>query len=148
MEGKEMTDTYAGRVPAFRQIGTVFTEDLNTVQMLRKAGLTSWDVEKVKLNKLISGYSVKDNLYATVRNDTNHVLGVVRDRYEVMQNEEAFAFADGILDGGGTWDTAGSFNDGTKVFGSMLIDKASISIDPNGLNDKVETYYQTPWYHH
>lgn len=135
-----MTDTYAGRVPAFRQIGTVFTEDLNTVQMLREAGLTGWDVEKVKLNKLISGYSVKDNLYATVRNDTNHVLGVVRDRYEVMQNEEAFAFADGILDGGGTWDTAGSFNDGTKVFGSMLIDKASISIDPNGLNDKVDTY--------
>jgi phage/plasmid-like protein (TIGR03299 family) len=135
-----MTTTFAGRVPAFRQIGTVFTEDLNTRQMLREAKLDMWDVEKIKLDNIVNGYSVKDNLWATVRNDTNHVLGVVRDRYEVMQNEDAFAFADGILDGGGTWDTAGSFNDGTKVFGSMLIDKASIAIDPNGLNDKVDTF--------
>lgn len=135
-----MTETFAGRVPSFRGLGTVFTEDLTTREMLHKAELTGWDVEKIKLGNIVNGYSVKDNLWATVRNDTSHVLGVVRDRYEVLQNEDAFAWADGILEGGGTWDTAGSFNDGTKVFGSMLIDKASISIDPNGLNDKVDTY--------
>ena len=34
---------------------------------------------------------------ANVRDSDNQVLGVVSDRYKVVQNEDAFAFTDGLL---------------------------------------------------
>ena len=50
-------------------------------------------------------------------------MGVVGARYKVFQNEELFSFGDNILDGGGTWETAGSIKNGTVVFGSMSLNR-------------------------
>jgi phage/plasmid-like protein (TIGR03299 family) len=136
-----MTETFAGRVPSWRKIGTVFNEHLTTSEMLHKAELSNWNVDKINLDKLLSSdYQSPNSLYATIRQDTNQVLGVVGSKYNVLQNEDAFRWADNILDGGGEWDTAGSFKNGSTVFGSLLIDKSSIVIDPNGINDKVDTF--------
>src|SRR5262249_7894505 len=55
--------------------------------------------------------------FATVRTDTNAVLGVVSSMYRVLQNVEAFSFMDeAIKAGAAMWETAGSLKDGKRVW--------------------------------
>ena len=44
------------------------------------------------------------------------MLGVVTDRYKVIQNAEAFEFTDSLLGSGVRYETAGSLSDGKKVW--------------------------------
>lgn len=44
------------------------------------------------------------------------MLGIVTDRYRVVQNEEAFAFTDQLLGEGVTYETAGSLQDGRRIW--------------------------------
>ena len=53
---------------------------------------------------------------ANVRDSDGQVLGVVTDRYKVIQNEEAFAFTDALLGKGVCYETAGSLQKGKKVW--------------------------------
>ncbi|MDE7243677.1 MAG: DUF945 domain-containing protein, partial [Oscillospiraceae bacterium] len=46
----------------------------------------------------------------------NRVLGVVTDRYRVVQNSEAFAFTDALLGEGVKYETAGSLQDGRRIW--------------------------------
>lgn len=43
-------------------------------------------------------------------------MGVVSDRYKVVQNEEAFAFTDALLGEGVRYETAGSLQDGKRTW--------------------------------
>jgi phage/plasmid-like protein (TIGR03299 family) len=58
------------------------------------------------------------NYFATVRADTEQVLGVVGNDYEVVQNPEAFSFFDAIVGGGDgiLYETAGALGNGERVF--------------------------------
>ena len=58
----------------------------------------------------VPGYRVN------VRDTDGQVLGVVTDRYKVIQNNEAFAFTDALLGEGVRYETAGSLSDGKKVW--------------------------------
>lgn len=60
--------------------------------------------------KLIPGYK------ANVRDRDGKVLGVVTDRYKVVQNAEAFAFTDELLGRGVRYETAGSLQAGRRVW--------------------------------
>ena len=53
---------------------------------------------------------------ANVRDFDRKVLGVVTDRYRIIQNEEAFAFTDALLGRGVRYETAGSLQGGRKVW--------------------------------
>lgn len=53
---------------------------------------------------------------ANVRNTDGRVLGVVTDRYKVVQNDEAFSFTDELLGKGVRYETAGSLQGGRKVW--------------------------------
>ncbi len=53
---------------------------------------------------------------ANVRDNDNQVLGVVTDRYKVVQNEDAFAFTDSLLGEGVTYETAGSLQNGRRTW--------------------------------
>lgn len=53
---------------------------------------------------------------ANVRDSDGQVLGVVTDRYRVVQNREAFAFTDTLLGKGVRYETAGSLQKGKKVW--------------------------------
>lgn len=53
---------------------------------------------------------------ANVRDMDKRVLGVVTDRYKVVQNEEAFAFTEDLLGMGVRYETAGSLQDGKKTW--------------------------------
>jgi phage/plasmid-like protein (TIGR03299 family) len=53
---------------------------------------------------------------ANLRNTDDQVLGVVTDRYKVVQNINAFAFTDSLLGEGVTYETAGSLQNGRRVW--------------------------------
>lgn len=65
--------------------------------------------EKVARKKL-EGYK------ANVRDSDRKVLGVVTDRYKIVQNEEAFSFTDALLGEGVRYETAGSLQGGKSVW--------------------------------
>jgi phage/plasmid-like protein (TIGR03299 family) len=54
--------------------------------------------------------------YATVRQDTRAVLGIVGERYRIVQNEEAFQFVDQLLGSSLHFETAGSLGGGRRVW--------------------------------
>lgn len=58
------------------------------------------------------------NYYATVRTDTEDVLGVVGKDYEIVQNVDAFQFFDAIVGGGDgiLYETAGALGKGERIF--------------------------------
>jgi phage/plasmid-like protein (TIGR03299 family) len=131
------------REPAWHGLGTVFTEEKNTNEMLVAANLNNWNVRLEELTIPSNLTSDKNYQYVVRTNPTDKsqtdVLGIVGERYTPLQNEELFAFGDNILDGGGRWETAGSIKGGRVVFGSLALERETI-LDPNGVADKVKTY--------
>lgn len=94
-------------------LGTMVAEAPNSKDALRLAGL-NWKVLQEPVytenEELIQGYK------ANVRDTVRKVLGVVTDRYKVIQNEEAFAFTDTLLGEGVRYETAGSLQEGRRVW--------------------------------
>lgn len=138
-----MSIVHADRVPSFQRVGTVFDNNVTTRGMLDAADLSGWNVRVIPGEEAIDNYMTPKNLYFTVRDtkhDANQILGAVKSRYVPVQNEDAFAWADNILEGGGRWDSAGSFRESAVVFGAMEINEAEIVVDRNGLNDRVKMY--------
>lgn len=94
-------------------LGTMVAEAPNSKDALRLAGL-NWKVLQEPVytenEELIQGYK------ANVRGSDRKVLGVVTDRYKVIQNEEAFAFTDALLGEGIRYETAGSLQEGRRVW--------------------------------
>ena len=57
-----------------------------------------------------------DGFKANIRAQDRRVLGVVTDRYRVVQNEDAFAFTDQLLGEGVSYETAGSLQNGRRIW--------------------------------
>jgi phage/plasmid-like protein (TIGR03299 family) len=131
------------REPAWHGLGTVFTEEKNTNEMLVAANLNNWNVRLEDMPIPSHLTSDKQYQYVVRTNPTDNtqtdVLGVVGERYHVLQNEDLFSFGDNILDGGGRWETAGSLKGGRQVFGSLALERETV-LDPNGVADVVKTY--------
>ncbi len=53
---------------------------------------------------------------ANVRSTDDTTLGIVSDRYKVVQNRDAFRFTDNLLGTGVTYETAGALQGGRKVW--------------------------------
>ena len=53
---------------------------------------------------------------ANVRNSDFKVLGIVSDRYKIIQNSEAFSFTDMLIGEGVRYETAGSLFGGRKIW--------------------------------
>lgn len=94
-------------------LGTRVITAPTSKEALGLAGL-DWQVVQepiyTETEELIEGYK------ANVRDSDRRVLGVVTDRYKVIQNEEAFAFTDELLGEGVRYETAGSLQGGKKVW--------------------------------
>ena len=131
------------REPAWHGLGTVFTEEKTTAEMLEAANLNGWNVRLEDLETPSHLTSDKAYQYVLRTNPTDatqtDILGVVGERYHVMQNEDLFSFGDNILDGGGRWETAGSIKGGRVVFGALALERETV-LDPSGVADKVKTY--------
>lgn len=132
-------------------------------EVMRKAGL-DWGVKKCELvaqmpfmlhgdntltenDKLNGGFSrggfIYRNLpeaYATYRTDKNIPLGLVKSKYEVIQNIDAFNFFDDAI--GLTscnWESAGAMGYGHKIFVTAKI-VLTTEINVNGTKDPIEHY--------
>ena len=94
-------------------LGVRVESALNSEDALVMSGL-NWNVIQKPImttsGNLIPGYK------ANVRDSDNRVLGVVTDRYRVVQNSEAFAFTDALLGEGVKYETAGSLQDGRRIW--------------------------------
>ena len=114
----EMASFASKRQPAWHGLGTVFEDEKTTSEMLDAANLSNWDVrqEPITLPGRYHGGEFFANVRTNPFDQETDVLGVVGARYKVFQNEELFSFGDNILDGGGTWETAGSIKNGTSRF--------------------------------
>jgi phage/plasmid-like protein (TIGR03299 family) len=131
------------REPAWHGLGTVFTEEKTTQEMLDLANLSKWNVRLEDMEIPSNLTSDKSYQYVLRTNPTDNsqtdVLGIVGERYVPLQNEDLFSFGDNILDGGGRWETAGSIKGGRVVFGSLALERETV-LDPTGVADKVKTY--------
>ena len=94
-------------------LGTKVEEAPTSADALYLAGL-DWKVVQehifTETGDTILGYRVN------VRNSDRKVLGVVSERYKIIQNSEAFAFTDTLLGNGVRYETAGSLQDGRRVW--------------------------------
>ena len=94
-------------------LGTEVSEALASLDALVYAGL-DWRVEQKKVctedGVPIPGYK------ANVRSTDHAALGIVSDRYKVVQNDAAFQFTDDLLGEGVTYETAGALQGGRKVW--------------------------------
>ena len=94
-------------------LGVHVNEALSAKEALLAAGL-DWEVTQREIqtsdNLLVPGYK------ANIRSSDQEVLGVVSDRYRIIQNQEAFAFTDRLLGEGVRYETAGSLQKGRRVW--------------------------------
>lgn len=143
----------------WRYKGAVNVEDCRSSQeVIEKAGL-DWTVDKCplyakmqvnittddELDRLQEEVSISDshlhgkdiyrncpNAFSTYRTDFNIPLGIVKQKYTIVQNKEAFKFFDDAI---GTnkaiWQTAGSFGSGERIFiSAKLPDYINVKGDP------------------
>lgn len=94
-------------------LGTMVMEAPDSGAALELAGL-NWKVVQ-KAIETTDGIPVP-GMKANLRDTDNQVLGVVTDRYKVVQNEEAFVFTDELLGEGVTYETAGSLQGGRRTW--------------------------------
>jgi len=129
------------REPAWHGLGTVFTEEKSTQEMLEAAYLANWNV-RLEAVPYPADYNVITQSHMVLRDNPFgqgiDVLSTVGERYRVLQNEELFDFGDALLDGG-RWETAGSIKQGRVVFGSLALERETV-LDPNGVSDVVKSY--------
>ena len=104
---------FSVREKPWHGLGTVVAEAPASSDALKMAGL-DWKVVQEPIftdfNEKIEGYK------ANVRDSDRKVLGVVSDRYKVVQNVDAFSFTDELLGKGVRYETAGVLQEGKKVW--------------------------------
>ena len=101
------------RETPWHNLGIRVEESLGSEEALSTAGL-DWRVIQRPIytaeRQLIPNYK------ANVRDSDSEILGVVSDRYKIVQNHEAFEFTDALLGEGVRYETAGSLQGGRRVW--------------------------------
>lgn len=121
-----------GRFVPWHGLGTPVAEAMTSEEALELGGL-NWEV----LTKPVfteTGLEIP-NYKANVRSSDNSVLGIVTDRYKVVQNKEAFAFTDALIEEGDVrYETAGSLRNGKTIWLLAKMPEKKI------LDDKFDPY--------
>lgn len=106
---------YVGNQPLWGGLGTKCEEAPNSKIALEMSGL-NWRVDPKPISVLGTMDAIP-NFKANIRSSDGKCLGIVTDRYKVVQNEEAFAFTDELISSGEvTYETAGSLSNGKRVW--------------------------------
>lgn len=94
-------------------LGTAVQDAPDSASALELAGL-DWTVSQ---RAVVTEDGIRiPGFKANIRDSDEQVLGVVTDRYRVVQNEEAFAFTDRLLGEGVRYETAGSLQGGRRTW--------------------------------
>jgi phage/plasmid-like protein (TIGR03299 family) len=114
---------------AWHGLGQIVMDYPTSSEAIKHAGL-DYEVEKRRLftfdgenqngdpdSAIIIPEIEVPNFFATVRTDTDEVLGVVGKDYQIVQNRDAFNFFDAIVGGDGIqYETAGALGKGERIF--------------------------------
>ena len=121
----ESDSMFSVRATPWHGLGAVLEHPPASVAEAIEASGLGWGVAKAPISiyrggtppdwarptsEAIPGY------FATVRQDTGEVLGIVGERYRIVQNNEAFAFVDQLLGSSIHFETAGSLHGGRRVW--------------------------------
>lgn len=117
-------------VAPWHGIGEIIEGTVSSEEAIKLAKL-DWDVVPMpiydNLGREIPGFKVN------MRSSDNMALGVVTDRYKVVQNKEAFAFTDALLGEGVQYESAGSLASGKRVWMLARMENTTLAeenIDP------------------
>ena len=104
-------------ITPWHHLGKVLPKSVTAKDALRHGGL-DFEVEKFPcFAQMKQGLVAMPEKYVTVRTDSTLGLGVVGERYQIVQNRDAFAFFDEITEKGeATYETAGVLGRGEKVW--------------------------------
>lgn len=118
-----------------KDVTKLIQEAPTSAEALRLAGL-DWTVEQTPV--FTDSGDLIPNYKANIRSTDKAVLGIVTDRYRIVQNTEAFEFTDSVVgeteDGIVRYETAGSLNGGRRVW---MLAKMPVK---NIVGDDVEPY--------
>lgn len=120
MVNGEAAMAYVGETP-WHGLGKRVPHDVSPEQMLKAANL-DWTVEKRQLFFNDPSGLVPTNSHALVRSTDNKVLTVISEKWNPVQNIEAFEFFNDFVHAGNMeMHTAGSLKDGKMVWGMAQI---------------------------
>lgn len=104
---------YTGREVPWHGLGVQVDEAPTSAEAIRLAGL-DWNVYQTDIidgnGCVIPGYK------ANLKDTDGKFLGMVGNRYKVIQNKEAFDFTDTLLGEGVKYETAGSLFEGKRIW--------------------------------
>ena len=131
MSANVETMFYAGREKPWHGLGVQVDEAVNSEEAIKLAGL-DWEVVS---NPIYDGEGNEINGFkANTRSTDNSILGIVTDRYKIVQNSEAFSFTDSLIDEGVVYETAGSLKKGKQIWLLAKMPETKL------LDDEVEPY--------
>lgn len=134
----------SARVDAWHTLGNVLPDTFTAEDALKHGMLAGWMLRKVAINAQISERKqlIIPKQYAVVRNNPVipgqvDVMGVVGEKYSIMQNESLVHLLNLLVDESGAhFETAGAIDGGRKVFVTM---KLPSNIRVGGV-DRVDLY--------
>lgn len=128
----EHDQMFSVREVPWHRLGKVIAEAPNSEKALEIAEL-NWEVIQVGAKRADTDMLVP-NMQLNVRSDTDEVLGLVSDRYKIVQNKDAFSFTDELIGGDVRYETAGSLKNGRTVWMLARMPDARVA------GDDVEQY--------
>lgn len=127
----EVETMFYTREKPWHGLGTEVLFAPNSKEAIQLAGL-DWTVSPRKIYD-INGKPI-DGFVANTRDSDDRVLGIVSNKYKIVQNSDAFEFTDSLLDEGITYETAGALHNGKTVWLLAKMPETKI------LDDKFEPY--------
>ena len=128
----ENDQMFSVRQVPWHGLGKVIAEAPNSEEALRIAEL-DWDVYQTEVIRVDTG-NIVPNMKLNVRSNPDIELGLVSDRYRIVQNRDAFAFTDELIGGDVRYETAGSLKNGRTVWMLARMPDAKVA------GDDVEQY--------
>jgi len=122
----EVESMFYVRETPWHGLGVRVEDALTSEEALIQSGL-KWRVLPKAI--VIDGH-VAHGYIANVRETDGNILGIVSDRYRIVQNEDAFSFVDQIIGTGKVrYETAGSLFEGKKVWMLARMDEVKLLDD-------------------
>lgn len=123
---------------AINEAGLNWNCALHPLVTMSKEQLIAHECPQDLADSLTNSASKTVNRFATVRQDTGHILGVVGNTYKPLQNRDAFKFFQGFLDSGEVeLDSIGSMFHGAKVVINAKLNRDDIDM---GNGDKIQKF--------
>lgn len=137
-----MESSFYVRTPAWHGLGNVLAEAPNTDEAYVASGL-DWKVERFPLVFQHNGNLHETQEFALVRDKDMRVLGTCRERYNILQNKEAFGWCDPLVTSDlWTYETAGALRNGEVCW--ILLKQGEIELVHD---DVLKQYLLFMWSH-